>query len=410
MNVFPWLLFACVLAGAVPLLGLASACRDASPPSDATPAPAPAPAAGSQEPRIGAGRLRIEGTHFVKPDGTAFQWRGITAFRLVDLVADQQEDEAATYLTWAASRGLTIVRVLTMSGGLFDLRPEDGRRALPRMLELAATRGLRVEVVALADTLAVPVNLQEHVDAIGRIVTAHPNAVLEVANEPVHPSQSAEVHKADVLGALADRLAREIPIALGSIERGDGFGAGSYITWHAPRESGRGGWGHVLALAQGADLVARWKKPVVSDEPIGAGASFQPGRRDDAPARFRAAALLTRLAGLGATFHYEGGLHARVPAGRELECFDAWNEAWTLLPPEVERLGGFRAGGTPESVVAAFDRKGISGIYERSDAATGWILVLGDAAAGLTLKTGWTVRETRRIDGGRLLSVTRSPA
>ena len=90
-------------------------------------------------------------------------------------------------------------------------------------------------------------------------------------------------------------MPREIPVALGSIERGDGFGEGSYVTWHAPRESGKGGWGHVLELAQGAALLERWKKPVVSDEPIGAGAAFQPGRRDDVPARFRAAALLTRL-------------------------------------------------------------------------------------------------------------------
>ena len=411
MSAFPRLLFAPVLAVAVSLLGVASACRDASPPPDATPSPAPAPAAaGSQAPRIGAGRLRIEGTHFLKPDGTTFEWRGITAFRLVDFVADGREDEAAAYLTWAAKEGLTIVRVLTMSGGLFDLRPEDGRRALPRMLELAAARGLRVEVVALADTLAVPVNLQEHVDEIGRIVAAHPNAVLEIANEPVHPSQSPEVHRPDVLAALAARLPREIPVSLGSIERGDGFGDGGYITWHSPRESGKGGWGHVLALAAGADILARWKKPVVSDEPIGAGPVFQPGRRDDAPARFRAAALLTRLAGLGPTFHYEAGLHALVPEGRELECFNAWNEAWTLLPADVERLGVFRAGGTPGSVVTAFDRSAILGIYERSDAATGWILVLGGEDAVVTLSDGWSVRETRRVDGGRLLNVTRSPA
>ena len=58
----------------------------------------------------------------------------------------------------------------------------------------------------------------------------------------------------------------------------------------------------VLAVAAGAELLTKLKKPVVSDEPIGAGATYQPGRRDDQPARFRAAALLTRLVGMGATF------------------------------------------------------------------------------------------------------------
>ena len=139
-----------------------------------------------------------------------------------------------------------------MMSGLFDLQPEAGRRALPRVLELAAKHGLHVEVVGLANTLDIPVNLEEHVAEIGRILAAHPNGFLEIANEPVHPSQSAEVQKPEVLAALAKRVPATVPVALGSIERGDGFGAGAYITWHAPRESGRGGWGHVLALAQGA--------------------------------------------------------------------------------------------------------------------------------------------------------------
>ena len=211
-----------------------------------------------------------------------------------------------------------------------------------------------------------------------------------------------------VLKTLAERVPAGIPVALGSIERGDGFGEGSYVTWHAPRESGKGGWAHVLELAQGAALLERWKKPVVSDEPIGAGAAFQPGRRDDVPARFRAAALLTRLAGLGATFHYEAGLQARVPEARELECFNAWNEAWTLLPADVEQHGTFRGGGAAGSIVTSFDRERILAIYERADAARGWLLILGDDSSVVTPTGGWTVVESRRIDGGRLVSVTRS--
>lgn len=395
------LLFLCVV--------VAVACHDTS--SSSGPAAAQsAEAVESQRPRAVTGRLLIDGTRFATPGGGTFQWRGITAFRLVDYIADGQEDLTAQYLKWAASQGVTVVRVLAMMGGQFDLRPEDGRRALPRALQLAAEHGLYVEVVALANTADIPVNLQDHVDEIGRILAAHPNGLLEIANEPVHPSQSAEVQKPEVLRALAARVPAGIPVALGSIERGDGFGDGGYITWHAPRESGSGGWGHVLALAQGADLLTKWKKPVISDEPIGAGASLQPGRRDDVPARFRAAGLLTRLAGLGATFHYEGGLHARVPEGREQECFNAWNEAWSLLPVDVERRGRFRVAGTADSIVTAYDRERIIGVYERGDDDAGWILVLGDEAAGLTLKTGWIVRERRRIDSGRLLSVTRSSA
>ena len=99
----------------------------------------------------------------------------------------------------------------------------------------------------------------------------------------------------------------------------------------------------MLAVAQGAAFVRKFGKPVVSDEPIGAGPRDEPGRRDNRPARFRAAALLTRLAGMGATFHYEGGLQAKIPQGAELACLAAWREAWTLLPADVESQGTFAA-------------------------------------------------------------------
>ena len=61
-----------------------------------------------------------------------------------------------------------------MMGGQFDLGPEDGRRALPRVLELAAKHGLYVEVVAFAGTADIPVDLQAHIDGIASILAAHP--------------------------------------------------------------------------------------------------------------------------------------------------------------------------------------------------------------------------------------------
>jgi hypothetical protein len=355
-------------------------------------------------------RVEVKATTFVRSDGQTFQWRGVTAFRLLEYVAHGREADALAYLDWAKSQQLTVVRVLTMMAGQFELSPADGRRALPRLLELAASRGLYVEVVALAGTKDIPVNLEEHITAIGKILESHPNAFLEIANEPVHPSQSAAVQNPDVLKALAHLVAPSIPVSLGSIERGDGFGAGSYITWHAPRESGNGGWGHVLALAAGAELLERWKKPVISDEPIGAGSQAQPGRRDNDPARFRAAAILTRLVGLGATFHYEAGLQARVPEGPasiEAQCFAAWNEAWTLLPPDVEQRGAFREAGGTGSAIATWDRERVIGVFERTDDRAGWVLVVGDQDAVLIPSSGWTVRNERRIDGGRVLSVER---
>jgi hypothetical protein len=119
--------------------------------------------------------------------------------------------------------------------------------------------------------------------------------------------------------SLRTLIPRDVPVSLGSVEWGDGFAAGDYVTWHAPRTTA---W-HV-DMARGAEMAKRFAKPVVSDEPIGAADRPEAGRRDNNPARFRAAARALRDAGLGATFHYDGGIQTRLPTRIEQACLTAW--------------------------------------------------------------------------------------
>jgi hypothetical protein len=357
----------------------------------------------------GSRRLQISGTTFVT-GGHAFQWRGITAFRLLEYVARDKEADADRFFAWAETQRLTVVRVLAMGQGFMNLSPAEGRAALPRLLELAAKHELHVEIVALAGTRDVAVDLDDHLAQLGRIASQHGNAILEIANEPVHPSQAAEVQRADVLARLRTRVPADLPVALGSVERGDGFAAGDYVTWHVPRDDRFEGWGHVVAVAEGAGFIRRWNKPVISDEPIGAGARYEPGRRDDMPARFRAAALLTRLAGLGSTFHYEAGLQALIPAGRELECFNAWNEAWTLLPADIENSGTFRRAGDPGAAVAAFRQDRALAVFERQRGNAAWIVVINPLEnLEIRWSAGWTPGQVRRLQGAWLINARRDP-
>ena len=352
--------------------------------------------------------LRVTGTSFATADRHPFQWRGITAFRLLEYVARGKDDEVERFLSWAEGQRLTVVRVLAMGSGWMNLSAEDGRRALPRLLELAAAHQLHVEIVALAGTRDAPLNLDAQLDAIGKIVSEHDNALIEIANEPGHPSQLPEIHRPETLVKLRSRVPRTIPVALGLVEGLDRSSAGDYITWHAPRDSGSGGWGHVLALAEGPDLLKRWNKPVVSDEPIGAGPALEPGRRDDSPARFRAAGVLTRLTGLGATFHYEGGLQAAIPTGRELECFNAWNEARTLLPSDIERTGTFRRARDEGAAVVDYSSDKALGVFERQRGNLAWVAVI-NPTQGFSMRwgTGWNPQQTRRLDGVWLINARR---
>jgi hypothetical protein len=280
------------------------------------------PLDGSRSFRLQAeGHLRVSGTQFITPDGRAFEWRGISAFRLLEFVAHGRGADADAYLAWAASKKLTLVRVLGMADVLFTLSPADGQHALPRLLEMAERRGLYVELVVLADTATITIDMPHHVKAIAEICGRYPNALLEIANEPVHSTQARALHDASYVKSLATLVPAGVPVSLGSVENGDGFGAGTYVTWHSPR-TGTGGWPQ--QIASGAALVRRFKKPVVNDEPIGAGDTAVPGRRDNNPEHYQQAAAASRRAGIGATFHYEGGLQGKLPSRIEMACLDAW--------------------------------------------------------------------------------------
>ena len=278
---------------------------------------------GSSEPRgfrlQADDHLRTSGTRFVRPDGTSFRWRGISAFRLVEFVAHGNEAKAGAYLRWAASNHLNVVRVFAMMQNIFELRPEEGRKALPRLLDIAARHGLYVEVVALVGTATATIDVAAQVKAVGDICAAHANCVLELANEPGHPSQSKALHDPEYLRRLATLVPAGVPVSLGSVDFGAGYGAGTYVTWHPPRTTH---W--VERLDEGRRLLGQFGKPLVADEPMGAADKAAPGRRDDDPARFRAAGAKLEALGLGATFHYDGGMHARIPTPSEAACLDAW--------------------------------------------------------------------------------------
>ena len=265
------------------------------------------------------GHLRISGTRFLAADGSTFHWRGISAFRLLEFVAHGREQEADAYLKWAASKKLNVVRVFAMADGIFQLTPADGERALPRLLEMARRHGMHVEVVAFTGTTVIKVDRAAFVKSIAAICARHPNALLELANEPGHPTQAKEMHDPSHLRSLLRHVPASMPVALGSVEYDDGFAGGRYVTWHSPRG---GDW--VKKVEEGAALLKKFGKPVVNDEPIGAADKPEPGRRDNDPARFRAAAVSMRRAGVGATFHYDGGIQTRLPTKIELACLDAW--------------------------------------------------------------------------------------
>jgi hypothetical protein len=321
-------------------------------------------------------------------------------------VAHGREAEAIAFLDWARAQKLTVVRVLVMAKHLFELSPDEGVKALPRLLALAADRGLAVEVVALADTADIELDLAQHVKAVGAIAAAHPNAIVEIANEPWHPTQDPRLHDPAFVKGLADLVPPSVPVALGAIEGGDGYAtAGTYATWHSPRSTAADGWGHVLEIAEGAALLAKWQKPLVSDEPIGAAETVIPGRRDNDPRRFAATAILTRLASLGSTFHYDGGLQARLPSGRELECFKAWTTALDALSGLPE--GGRFVGPGESARIAAVH--GARAVFGRQYDQQVWVAAIDPGDLKVQWQAPWHEIGRQAMPGVVLLRASRLP-
>ena len=356
--------------------------------------------------KVGRTHLRIDGIRFVGEDGRTVPWRGITSFRLLEQLAAGRHNHVDSYLAWAAQQHLTVVRVLAMAKHLFELPAEKGRSQLDDLLKRAARYNIYVEIVALADTADHPVSLEEQVRAVGEIAARHPNAIVEIANEPYHPTQRSEVQQAGTLTKLMALVPEPIPVALGAWHEADASAGGDFVTFHFPRSIRHEGWGHVSELAAGRDMLQKFRKPVINDEPIGAGSAFQPGRRDDSPDRFRAAALLTRMTGMGGTFHYEGGLQSEIPTGRELECFRAWHEAWTRLPADVEAWE-FRGAGDDGAAARVHGEIAGAWVSQRGDEAR--VLIAGERGEiRVEWAAGWRQIEATTWPGSRLLRAART--
>lgn len=371
-----------------------------APRAAADPAPASTPAAAAADERTAAPvfPLRVQGTGFVDSRGEPWSWRGITSFRLAEMLAAGGEPDVLRYLDWAAAQDLTVVRVLLMAEHLFTLAPEAGREALPRLLDLARERGLAVEVVALADTLGRNLDLEAHVREVGRIAREKGNAFVELANEPGHPTQDPRLHDPATLKRLFERLPADLVVALGSAEYDPAYATADYATYHFPREPA---WKHVLALAEGADMLARWQKPVINDEPIGCAAAYREGRRDNVPERFGAAAALGRFVGLGATFHYEGGLQARLPDEEEATCLDAWLKGLALvreLPVDRQLLDA-------AALSAIAQVTGARAVFASTSGPTAAILLVDPSSdAQVTWRDGWRAVRRASAPGTQLLT------
>src|SRR4029453_12464920 len=140
-----------------------------------------------------------------------FRWRGVTAFALLDLIADGRDHDARAFLQWARDERFTIVRVLAMNPkGWFDLDASDGRRALPALLRLASEHQVHVQIVALANTAGKPKSEPaERGGEAARFCPPPNTSLLKIAKEPYHSSQ-ARLQNAALMRKFQEQIPKDV--------------------------------------------------------------------------------------------------------------------------------------------------------------------------------------------------------
>ncbi len=333
------------------------------------------------------GRLLRAGT-----DGPMFVWRGLTAFALLDHVADGRVAEAEAFMAASAADGFNLVRVLAMANGLFQLRPADGLRALPAFLARAAAHGLYVELVALADTAAYEMSaddLRAQVRAVGAIAATAPHALVQVANEHYHATQVRALHDPAVVEALGRELPDVVTWTASPAASDEApVPQGEYVTRHLDRS--RDTWNRTRRVRELELLSATAGKPVIDDEPIGAAEQDRSGSRSANPDEHLARAALARLMGtVGSTFHCDDCLYARPLGPLQRQAARAFIAGTHVVPDHVV-LAFRNAGwtGPLESPVKSFSGavRAYTGV---SDALTVVVSIGVEPGFHLDLRDGW---------------------
>ena len=332
--------------------------------------------------------LSIDGRFFLRGVDT---FRPIFTSALSILRPDRNDEAVRALLDWIVQTGFNGFRVFAGRLRWANQTVERARARLPFVLDEATSRGLYVEVTAITDSKDGGYEVGAHARAVGDLLTD--NAILEVANEPWHPSQADSVHGAGFLAGLGRGV-----FALGAAQNdeSDAMSGGTYVTVHLSRS--RDKWNQVRRVSELRALSGNVGKPVLNNEPIGADEVAEAGRRESDPAFFFCMGVLNRLNEIGGVFHSQAGLHAGLPGLQQQRCAEAFVagshaiptadrlhfenadnlDHWPNSPIKTARFG--------DTVVRAYT--GVSG-----DRA--WTVLVGlTGDPGLVLQNGWAVSGT----------------
>lgn len=310
--------------------------------------------------------------------------------------------ERDAFLDQAVALGFNGIRVFAGDLGWAGQTPLSARAALPSLLDAAQARGLYVYVCALTGG---GYDVEAHLAQVAQVVSQHPNAILEAANEIGHPTQSDLGKDPARLLAVARRV---IPAgvlwtlgALNGVDEPDPQGhyaadGGLFNDAHLDR--GRDLFNQVRRVRELAALSEATRRPVMSGEPIGIAEDPMPGKQrlwgGDAATFAFAYGVLCRGFEVGCVFHSEQGLNGQLLGPNTQAAARAFLDGARAIETS-DRLQFVNAGWAGSPVAAADFDNGLVRAYSFIAGARGWTVLVGvKGDPKVQWGGGWSPRRT----------------
>lgn len=339
------------------------------PPNPPTP-PTPGPSGPLQ-------RVHADGKDLKNSDGQIVRIYGATL--LSGLVRGDWDQK----LGQLRDEGFNLVRVAAGALEWAGQRASDARNLLPSFIETAERFNLRVLVTAITDSKWDDYNLDEHVSAVGQICARYSGTILEIANEPYHPTQRDEVHSYARLQQLASLVPAELLVGLGASadDESQEPAPGEYFPVHLDR--GRDMWNQVRRIREMEADEAGSNDPVI----------IQEAEKFRDPDWWFTFGFLARGFEIDALFHSDDGVQARVLSEGTLPAARAFLQGFrTVIPPDrdVTYFNSNVNGGWDQSPVGRHNVNQAVRCYSFCEGNSGHAIALGVTGdPGIVWANGW---------------------
>ncbi len=304
------------------------------------------------------GPLHRDRTLFRRADGSIFPWVGASDFAL--FARYTRGEDIGPILNERIALGFNILRVFGMfdrfgiggpqASGLGTFTPATTTNYYPKLrafVELTQSRGVRVEIVVLADAdersdgtgglLPTLAEQQTHLTLSLAALTGTWGATVNWANEAFKNAARVEQLRGDcrVAGVLCT-YGTKLP-------DGDIPTVWPILDYLEPHDHERKEEWPRTARGYG-EIVDALQAPVVANEPIGYAEVARPGSRAVDPNDAAYFAATMQMFASGSTFHSDDGVASRLFRPVQLAAAKAWAFGARWVPPEAQ-LAPYQRGG-----------------------------------------------------------------